>query len=57
MSKEKKMKKWENYFYAFAGAAMGALGLLFLILGAGCLLSSFAAFVVAIKKKTGFQLF
>jgi len=51
------MKKWENYFYAFAGAALGTLGLLFLILGAGCLLSSAAAFIVAIKKQTGFQLF
>lgn len=57
MYKETIMKKWENYFYAFAGAALGALGLLFLILGAGCLLSSAAAFVVAIKKRTGFQLF
>ncbi len=51
------MRKWENYIYGFAGAALGSLGILFLILGAGCLLGSFAAFVVAIKKKTGFQLF
>lgn len=51
------MKKWENYFYAFAGAALGAIGLLFMIIGAGCLAASCTAFVVAIKKKTGFQLF
>ncbi|MDD2998333.1 MAG: hypothetical protein PHV05_04670 [Candidatus Riflebacteria bacterium] len=51
------MGKWENYIYAFTGAALGALGALFLILGAGCMLGSFAAFVMAIKKKTGFQLF
>lgn len=51
------MRKWENYIYAFAGAALGALGVLFIVLGAGCLLGSFAAFVVTIKKKTGFQLF
>jgi hydroxyethylthiazole kinase-like sugar kinase family protein len=51
------MKKWENYFYAFAGASLGALGLLFMILGAGCLVASFTAFVVAIKRRTGFQLF
>lgn len=51
------MKKWESYFYLFSGAASGALGILFFILGAGCLLASFAAFFVTIKRKTGFQLF
>ncbi len=51
------MRKWENYIYAFIGAALGALGALFVILGAGCLLGSFTAFLVALKKKTGFQLF
>ncbi len=51
------MRNWENYIYGFAAAALGAMGFLFLILGAGCLLGSFAAIVVTIKKKTGFQLF
>lgn len=51
------MSKWENYIYGFVGAALAALGFLFLILGSGCLLGSFAAFVITIKKKTGFQLF
>ena len=51
------MRNWENYIYGFTGAALGAIGVLFLILGAGCLIGSFAAFIVTIKKKTGFQLF
>lgn len=51
------MRKWENYIYAFTGAALGALGFLFLILGGGCLIGSFAAFLVTLKKQTGFQLF
>jgi hydroxyethylthiazole kinase-like sugar kinase family protein len=50
------MRKWENYIYAFTGAALGALGLLFVILGAGCLLGSFAAFVITIKKQKRIQL-
>ncbi len=51
------MRKWENYIYAFISAAAGALGVLFLILGAGCLATSMATLLLAIKKKTGFQLF
>ncbi len=51
------MRKWENYLYAFTSAALGALGALFLILGAGCMLGSFAALLLTLKKKTGFQLF
>lgn len=51
------MIKWENFFYIFSGTVMGALGLLFLVLGAGCVLGSSAAFFVAIKKKAGFKIF
>lgn len=45
------MKNWENYIYGFSGAILGALGLLFVILGAGCLLASFAAIIIALKKR------
>ena len=51
------MKKWENYIYGFSGAALSALGVLFIILGIGSLFVSFAAFFMAFKKKTGFRLF
>ncbi|MDN5278288.1 MAG: hypothetical protein PWR01_2253 [Clostridiales bacterium] len=50
------MKSWENYLYGFTGAALGALGLLFIILGAGCILGSFAAIFIAIKKRAGYKL-
>ncbi len=50
------MKNWENYIYGFSGAALGALGLLFLILGAGSLLASFAAFFIVLKKRAGYKL-
>jgi hydroxyethylthiazole kinase-like sugar kinase family protein len=45
------MKNWENYIYGFSGAVLGALGLLFVIIGAGCLLGSFAAIIIALKKR------
>lgn len=51
------MRKWENFFYLFSGTLLGALGLLFLVLGAGCALGSCAAFFVAIKKKADFKIF
>lgn len=46
------MKNWENYIYGFTGAALGALGVLFMILGAGCLIGSVAALIIAIRKRT-----
>ncbi|MGM0599759.1 MAG: hypothetical protein ACQETH_08080 [Candidatus Rifleibacteriota bacterium] len=45
------MKNWENYIYGFIGAVLGSLGLLFVIIGAGCLLASFAAVIIALKKR------
>ncbi|GAB4280299.1 MAG: hypothetical protein Kow0029_24780 [Candidatus Rifleibacteriota bacterium] len=51
------MKNWENYIYGFTGAALGALGMLFMIIGAGCILGSFAAIFVVFKKRKGYRLF
>lgn len=50
------MKNWENYVYLFTGAALGALGLLFMILGSGCILGSFATLIVALKRRAGSKL-
>jgi hypothetical protein len=50
------MKNWESYIYGFSGSAMGALGLLFIILGGGCILGSCAAFFMLIKKRAGYKL-
>ena len=43
--------------YGFTGAALGALGLLFVILGTGCIIGSVAAIFVAIKKHAGYKFF
>jgi hypothetical protein len=49
------MKNWENYIYFFVGAALGALGLLFMVLGSGCILGSFASILIALKKRVGYK--
>ena len=49
------MRTWENYIYGLIGAALAALGALFFILGAGCLLGSFGAMIVAYKKSNGMR--
>lgn len=51
------MYKWEQTFYYLSAAAMGALGLLFVILGAGCFSGSVAAIFVALKRKSGYKVF
>jgi len=51
------MERWEKYIYGFSGAALSAMGILFVILGIGSLFLSFTAFFMLIKKRTGFRLF
>lgn len=51
------MEKWEKYVYGFSGAVLTAMGSLFIILGIGSLFLSFAAFLMVIKKRSGFKLF
>ncbi len=45
------MKNWENYLYGFGGLALAALGVLFMILGAGCIIGSFAAAIMFFKRR------